>query len=96
MRASKREREGRYFAVVPPLHGDLSRVVGELLRERVDARGVTQTEIAAASGMSQSTLSRSLSGLRRWDLDQLAAVCRYLGTKASDVIAVAEEEIGDS
>lgn len=80
---------------VPPPCRDLSCAVGVLLRERMESRGVSQVQVAAAIGVSQPVISRSLSGIRRWNLDQLAAVCAFLGTKASDVIAVAEETIGD-
>lgn len=79
-----------------PRNGDaLSAAVGTLLRDRIVARGVSQETVANAGGMSQPTLSRCLSGQRSWDLDQLEAVCRFLGTRASDVIAVAEDTVGD-
>lgn len=81
---------------MPPSGRELSRTVGTLLRDRMEARGVSQLQVAEAIGMSQPTISRCLAGIRRWDLDQLAAVCSFLGTKASDVIAVAEDTIGDS
>lgn len=55
---------------------------------------MSQEVVAGAAGMSQPTLSRCLSGLRSWDLDQLARVCEFLGTRASDVIAVAEDTPG--
>lgn len=61
----------------------------------MDDNGRKQSVVATAVGMSQPQLSRCLGGLRRWDLDQLSAVCRYLGTRASDVIAVAEDTLGD-
>lgn len=80
-----------------PRNGDaLSAAVGELLRDRITSRGVSQETVANAGGMSQPTLSRCLSGLRSWDLGQLHAVCRFLGCVTSDLIAVAEDTVGDS
>lgn len=80
---------------VPQSGRELSLAVGVLLRERMESSGVSQMQVAAAIGVSQSVISRSLTGIRRWNLDQFAAVCMFLGTKASDVIAVAEDTIGD-
>jgi len=59
----------------------------------MESRGITQLAVARHVGLSQGQLSRLLSGDRRWDLDQLSTVCTYLGTRASDLIAVAEEGI---
>lgn len=80
---------------MPPSHGDLSRLVGELLVDRMKSRGLSQIQIAAQVGLSQPTLSRCLTGNRRWNLDQLAAVCVLLGTRASDVLAVAEDTLAE-
>lgn len=84
-----------WWRLVPSVNGELSAIVGTLLRDRIKAARARQVDVAAAGGLSQSQLSRCLSGERRWDLDQFSKVCRYLGTCASDLLSVAEEMLGD-
>lgn len=94
MRWRIRRVSALYRCPVPVPARDLSREVGALIRDRMLARGLTQTKVAASVGISQPQLSRCLSGKTSWDLDELDAVCKYLGTRASDVVAVAEDSVG--
>lgn len=75
---------------------EVTREVGTLLQDRMRARGVSQTTLANQVGLSQPQLSRYLSGKRDWKLSLLVAVCDFLGTRASDVISVAEDTVGQS
>lgn len=70
--------------------GERSRRASIVLRERLADHPVRQEAIAAHAGMSQSQLSRCLTGVRPWNLDQLDAVCAYLGTNLVDVIAATD------
>lgn len=74
--------------------GELAAVVNSLLRDRMLAQGLSQSRVAAGAGISQPQLSRLLSGSRDWELDVLSSVCQVLGTRASDIIAVAEDMRG--
>lgn len=71
--------------------GEMAAVVNSLLRDRIKAQKLTQKTVAAHAGISQPQLSRLLSGARDWDVDTLSAVCEALGTRASDMLAVAED-----
>lgn len=66
-----------------------------MIRDRMTARGFTQLRLASSAGMSQPTLSRCLSGISRWEVDDLVVVCQVLGTTAPDVLAVAIDMLGD-
>lgn len=71
--------------------GDLDRRVGSVLKERLDAHGITQRSVATATGIDSGQLSRYLRGVKPWTLTELDAVCAYLGTNLTDVIAAAEQ-----
>jgi len=49
----------------------------DLLRELIDARGVTQQDVAQATGIVYSTISSVLAGRRRLTRDQIGRLARY-------------------
>jgi transcriptional regulator with XRE-family HTH domain len=61
--------------------------VAAAVREAMTARGFTQEQLSAATGIPQPTLSRRLSGLRKaFDVDELADVAAALGTTSADLL----------
>ncbi|QQB46231.1 helix-turn-helix transcriptional regulator [Corynebacterium glucuronolyticum] len=55
--------------------------------------GVTQMQLAKATGISQSQLSKQLRGLRAINIDELSAICAGLGISMVSVIASAENDV---
>jgi HTH-type transcriptional regulator / antitoxin HigA len=50
-----------------------------MLRHLIDARGITQSKLAAEVKMPMSTISEVLNGKRRLNRNHIAAVCRFFG-----------------
>ena len=78
--------------VVP---SQLSRQIAAILRAQVAKFQLTQVDVAANSGISQSQLSKVLRGTRVLDVDQLDALCQTLGLEIADVVADAYREVLD-
>lgn len=53
--------------------------VGANVRAEMARQGITQTRLAEQIGRSQSQLSKRLSGVIPFDIDELAAVAGSLG-----------------
>lgn len=51
---------------------------------------MTQTQLAAATGVSQSQLSKYLKGSRSPNFDEVEAICRALGIRGDDLWHEAE------
>jgi HTH-type transcriptional regulator / antitoxin HigA len=49
----------------------------EMLRHLLEAKGVTQTKVAAGTGISRSTISEILAGKRALNRGQIGALSRY-------------------
>lgn len=62
------------------------RVLGILNRQRLD-NGLSQTQLAEAVGVSQSQLSKLLSGDRAVTMTELTRMCKALDLRLSDVLA---------
>ncbi|WP_164884546.1 helix-turn-helix domain-containing protein [Leucobacter muris] len=76
------------------LPGPLSKAVGDLLFEIMDAKSLTQRAVAEAAGMSEAQYSRAVRGLKVFSLEQLDAVCSAVDESISDVIREAENRTG--
>jgi HTH-type transcriptional regulator/antitoxin HigA len=50
-----------------------------MLRHLIDARGITQSKLAAEVKIPMSTISEVLNGKRRLNRNHIAAVCRFFG-----------------
>ena len=46
-------------------------IVTRLVKNYLNNSGITQKTLAAALGITQPTLSRKLTGIRTWSLDEL-------------------------
>ncbi|WP_176786921.1 helix-turn-helix domain-containing protein [Microbacterium sp. cf332] len=74
-----------------PQPGPLSHHVARLLAAEISRRGLRQTDIAAAAGMSSSQLSRVLSAKKVFTIDQLDSVCRAVGVPIAQVVVMPED-----
>jgi len=68
-------------------------VLLELLREARVAAGLTQVELAARLGQSQSFVTKAEGGDRRLDVIQFRTICRTLGTSFPAFAAKLEERL---
>lgn len=64
-----------------------------LLRKTRSKAGLTQVQLAARLGQSQSFVSKVEIGERRLDVIQLRTICRALGTTLSELVARLEERL---
>jgi transcriptional regulator with XRE-family HTH domain len=62
-------------------------VLRKLLREQREAAGITQVELAARLGETQSYISKVERGERRLDLVQLGFFCRNIGMSLTEFVA---------
>ncbi|MEV0031385.1 helix-turn-helix transcriptional regulator [Nocardia sp. NPDC050793] len=68
--------------------------LGAELRGLRSKRGLSQDELAKASGISKRTIVRLESGERPMGMDQLYKLCRALRIKPSQLINAVEAEVG--
>jgi HTH-type transcriptional regulator / antitoxin HigA len=54
-----------------------------MLRHLIDARGVTQSKLAADVKIPMSTISEVLNGKRRLNRNHIAALCKFFGVSAA-------------
>lgn len=59
--------------------------IGRRVGTLMDARGITQTSMAARMGITQAAISRKLSGERPWFADELATVAGILGVQVGEL-----------
>ena len=74
----------------------LGKAVAAELRAIRARKGVTQTELEAATGISQSQLSKQFRGIRAINIDELDEICAALEIPLAELIAAAESAIGRS
>lgn len=55
------------------------------LRARFRECGLFDAELAQATGIAQSTLSRRMRGTMPWTSDEIAAVCRVVGISRTEI-----------
>ncbi|WP_027660805.1 helix-turn-helix domain-containing protein [Salinispora fenicalii] len=71
----------------------LRRVIGGVLRRLRVRQGRTLREVAAAAGVSMPYLSEVERGRKEASSEVLAAVCRALGIRLSDLLGEARDEL---
>lgn len=78
---------------VAPLHatGTLVATVAANVRAESARRGVSQSDLAQALGVNQSTISHRWRGIREWSLSEIEAVAHYLRTTTSTLLRSEEE-----
>lgn len=70
------------------------RVLCRLLREKREAAGLTQVEMAERLDETQSYVSKCERGDRRVDLVQLRQFCRAMGLTLSEFVGEFERQAG--
>lgn len=74
----------------PLSHPGLAKRIAELLRDKAEELGVQNQEIAARSGFSESTISRTFNLLRTITVTETEAIAHALGLVAWQVVYEAE------
>jgi transcriptional regulator with XRE-family HTH domain len=72
---------------------DIRKRWGAKVRSRRDDRRLTQDELAAAAGCSQTTISRVELGRQSLDLDLGLKIAEALATTYDALFSVASEEV---
>jgi transcriptional regulator with XRE-family HTH domain len=67
--------------------GPLTKAVSAALRAAVEEQGLTQSQIGAALGQSQSQISKYLRGEVVLDIEELATICKLLKIDTAALIA---------
>ena len=65
-------------------------IAGEI-RAELGRQNLTYTALAAATGITPSTLSRRLIGTKPFLLEELQSIARFLGIKLSDLTERTDE-----
>ncbi|WP_348773857.1 helix-turn-helix transcriptional regulator [Micromonospora sp. WMMD964] len=71
----------------------LRRVIGGVLRRLRQSQGRTLREVAAAAGVSVPYLSEVERGRKEASSEVLAAICRALGIRLSDLLEEARDDL---
>ena len=72
-------------------HHPIPKVSGPaLVRHLIEAKGATQAEVSAATGIAPSSLCDMLAGKRRMAVRHVQALAHYLGVTADAIIGSAE------
>lgn len=74
------------------LPGPLSAAIARIVQDAIATRGLPQVRVAEAASISASQLSRILSGIKVFTLEELDRVCVALDVDISDVVSQADEE----
>lgn len=69
----------------------LGQIVGSLRQQR----GLEQTSLADALGLSQASYSRLEGGKALWSIDQLMLAANKLGIQVVDIIGILEQRAAD-
>lgn len=72
--------------------GVTERAIASILNAARERQGITQAELGAAVGISQSQASRALAGLNPMTMSEMLGMCGALGLVASEVLEQAERE----
>lgn len=63
--------------------------VSDSVKSLMDAQRLTQQDLAHALEISQQSVSRRLSGITAWSVDELAVVSDLLGVSLVDIVKAA-------
>jgi DNA-binding Xre family transcriptional regulator len=66
--------------------------VAEEIRAEMARQQKTQVALMAATGLKRNTLHSRLNGRYPFRLEEVAAICRFLGVKTSDMIRRSEAD----
>lgn len=69
-----------------PTEATVSEVIRSRIRIAMVKADVQQQEVAAATGLGQQSLSKRMTGVVRWSVDDLIYVAKYLGVPVSELL----------
>lgn len=67
----------------------MSRAVAAQIQRLLDERGMSGNALAQATGIPQSSISRKLTGVHPFDVDDLAAIAAALGVRPAELLSAA-------
>lgn len=77
-----------------PEQGTFAAQVAANIRAEVARRGLTQGQLAAGLGISQTNVSKRARGKVEWSLNEIETVARLLGTTVSALCAIRDSNPG--
>ena len=69
------------------------KAVARALADAREEKGITQSELADMTGISQSQLSKQLRGLRAINLDEIRLICNALGISMASIFQKADDSL---
>lgn len=72
-----------------------SALLGQIIGSLRQQRGLEQTTLADALGLSQASYSRLEGGKALWSIDQLMLAARRLAVPVTDIIRILEQKAAD-
>lgn len=72
-----------------------SALLGQIIGSLRQQRGLEQTVLADALGLSQASYSRLEGGKAHWSIDQLMLAARTLGMPVIEIIRILEQRAAD-
>lgn len=69
----------------------LNDALAEIIRERIDSRGMTMASLARVSGVSRESIRNYIQRGRTMPIDVLAAIAPGLGLTAHELMSLAED-----
>lgn len=69
------------------------KAVARALAAAREEKGITQSELADMTGISQSQLSKQLRGLRAINLDEIRLICNALGISMASIFQKADDSL---
>lgn len=68
--------------------GEIRRIIGENIKKVCALKGIRQVEISEKLGVSQGTVSNWFKGTNSIDIENLAALCEFLGVSLDQIYGV--------
>ena len=61
-----------------PTPGQITKALGEIVRQRMEELDLRQPHLASRAGMSRSQIGEFLNGKKHIDVEQLIAICKAI------------------
>ncbi|HOQ52135.1 MAG TPA: helix-turn-helix transcriptional regulator [Micropruina sp.] len=72
----------------------MNATVADRVRQRIAAQGRTQSDVASSVGLSDSQLSKSISGARQFSAVEVASLASALGVSMHWLVTGEEDPLG--
>lgn len=74
----------------------LNDALAEIIRERIDSRGMTMASLARVSGVSRESIRNYIQRGRTMPIDVIAAIAPGLGLTTYDLVRIAQARRDDA